>query len=219
MFIFGLLVVLAIVSLGTLLSIFLAAVIALGLDPVVGALVRRGWNRGRAAVVVFAAVFVAVFVLVLVSAGPVWEEIVEFVKALPAYWDELKEKPAFQDIVNAAGADDKISNALKDLAAGLPDAASALLGVRRRRVRLGAVARHADVPVPVPADGAPDDHRVAVRLRAAGDRGALAAGRRGLDQGGVVDAARQPRDLGRGRHDRRRCPRGCSGSRSRSSSA
>ena len=127
-FIFGLLVVLAVVSLGTLLSIFLAAVIALGLDPVVGALVRRGWNRGRAAVVVLAAVFVAVFVLVLFSAGPVWEEIVEFFKALPAYWDELKEKPAFQDIVNAAGADDKISSALKDLAAGLPDAASALLG-------------------------------------------------------------------------------------------
>ena len=50
----GLLVALAIVSLGTLLSIFLAAVLALGLDPVVGALVRRGWKRGRASLVVFA---------------------------------------------------------------------------------------------------------------------------------------------------------------------
>jgi predicted PurR-regulated permease PerM len=37
----GVLVALAILSLGTLLSIFLAAVLALGLDPVVGALVRR----------------------------------------------------------------------------------------------------------------------------------------------------------------------------------
>ena len=31
-----------------------------GLDPVVGALVRRGWGRGRAALVVFAALFAAV---------------------------------------------------------------------------------------------------------------------------------------------------------------
>jgi predicted PurR-regulated permease PerM len=52
---FGGLVALALLSLGTLISIFLAAVIALGLDPVVGTLVRRGWKRGRAAVTVFAA--------------------------------------------------------------------------------------------------------------------------------------------------------------------
>jgi len=122
------LVALAIVSLGTLLSIFLAAVLALGLDPVVGALVRRGWKRGIASVVVFAALFVGVFALVLVSAGPVWEEIVEFIKSLPAYWDEISSKPAFQDFLNSAGADDQIRNLLKDLAAGLPDAANALLG-------------------------------------------------------------------------------------------
>ena len=122
------LVGLAIVSLGTLVSILLAAVLALGLDPVVGALVRRGWKRGLASVAVFAALFVAVFVLVLVSAGPVWEEIVEFLEALPGYWDEISSKPAFQDFLNSSGADDTIRNALKDLASGLPDAANALLG-------------------------------------------------------------------------------------------
>ena len=52
--VFGLLVALAILSLGTLLSIFLATVLALGLDPVVARLVARGWKRGRAALVVFA---------------------------------------------------------------------------------------------------------------------------------------------------------------------
>jgi predicted PurR-regulated permease PerM len=124
----GALVALALVSLGTLISILLAAVLAFGLDPVVAALVRRGWGRGRAAVVVFAGLFVAVFALVLVSAGPVWEEIVEFIKALPGYWDELTSKPAFKEITSAAGADDKIAGVLKDLASGLPDAATALLG-------------------------------------------------------------------------------------------
>ena len=53
--VFGGLVVLTVVSIGTLLSIFVAAVLALGLDPVVSALVRRGWGRGRAALLVFAA--------------------------------------------------------------------------------------------------------------------------------------------------------------------
>jgi predicted PurR-regulated permease PerM len=39
---FGGLVALAVLSIGTLLSIFVAIVLALGLDPVVAALVRRG---------------------------------------------------------------------------------------------------------------------------------------------------------------------------------
>jgi predicted PurR-regulated permease PerM len=126
---FGALVLLAVLSLGTLLSIFVAAVIALGLDPVVGALVRRGWPRGRAALTVFAALFVAVVVLVLVTAGPLWDEIVEFVNMLPEYWDEISSSAAFEDIVATGGADDEVRKALAELASGLPDAASALLGI------------------------------------------------------------------------------------------
>jgi predicted PurR-regulated permease PerM len=126
---FGTLVALAILSLGTLLSIFLAAVLALGLDPPVSALVRRGWGRGRAALVIFAALFVAVFVLVLVSAGPVWDQIVDFIHQLPAYWDKLTAKPGFKEITSAADADEKVKKALGELAQGLPDAATALLGI------------------------------------------------------------------------------------------
>jgi predicted PurR-regulated permease PerM len=126
---FAALVVLAVLSLGTLLSIFLAAVIALGLDPVVGALVKRGWKRGKAALVVFAGMFAAVFVLVLVTAGPLWDEIKEFVRSLPAFWEDLKSNDAFQEIVSTAGVDDKVANALRELAAGLPEAASTLLGI------------------------------------------------------------------------------------------
>lgn len=123
------LVALAVLSLGTLMSIFVAAVLALGLDPIVGALVRRGWKRGRAALFVFAALFVGVFVLVLVTAGPLWDQIVEFVNALPTYWDNLTQTQGFQTLTSTANADDTIRNALKDLAAGLPDAANALLGI------------------------------------------------------------------------------------------
>jgi predicted PurR-regulated permease PerM len=126
---FGAIVVLVVLSLGTLLSIFVAAVLAVGLDPVVAALVRRGWRRGRAALAVFAGLFASVFAIVLVTAGPLWDQIVEFVDALPGYWDDLTNSAGFKSFVSSAGADDTIRNALKDLAAGLPDAASALLGI------------------------------------------------------------------------------------------
>jgi predicted PurR-regulated permease PerM len=125
----GALVALALLSLGTLISIFLAAVLALGLDPVVAALVKRGWKRGRASVCVFAALFASAFVLILVTAGPVWSEIVDFVHALPGYWEDLQQTEWFQTLTSTAGIDDTVRKALKDLAAGLPDAASALLGI------------------------------------------------------------------------------------------
>jgi predicted PurR-regulated permease PerM len=125
---FGFLVALAILSIGTLLSIFLAAVLALGLDPVVSALVKRGWKRGRASLAVFAALFLSVIVLVIVTAGPVWDQIVEFVNELPALWDQLTQTDGFQQIISTGGADDTIRKALTDLAQGLPDAATTILG-------------------------------------------------------------------------------------------
>jgi predicted PurR-regulated permease PerM len=124
----GALVVLTILSLGTLLSIFLATVLAFGLDPLVGRLVARGWKRGLAALAVFAALFASVFALVIVTAGPVWDQIVEFVNELPALWDDLTNTAVFKDIVDSAGVDDTVRHGLKELAAGLPDAATALLG-------------------------------------------------------------------------------------------
>jgi predicted PurR-regulated permease PerM len=126
---FAAIVTLAVLSLGTLLSIFVAGVVALGLDPIVGALVRRGWKRGRAALFVFFMLFVIVFAIVLVTAGPLWDQIVEFVQALPTYWDQITQTEGFKTLTSTAGADDTIRNLLKDLAAGLPDAANALLGI------------------------------------------------------------------------------------------
>jgi predicted PurR-regulated permease PerM len=103
-------------------------VLALGLDPPVGALVRRGWGRGKAALAMFAALFAAVVALVIVTAGPVWDQIVEFVNALPEIWDDITQTDLFQQFISTADADQKVREALSDLASGLPDAASALLG-------------------------------------------------------------------------------------------
>jgi predicted PurR-regulated permease PerM len=126
---FALVVVLAVLSVGTLLSIFVATVIALGLDPLVGALVARGWKRGRASLAVFAALFLSVVVLVLLAAGPVWDQIVSFVNELPELWDKLTHTDGFQQLISTGNADDTIRNALKSLAEGLPDAATTLIGI------------------------------------------------------------------------------------------
>jgi predicted PurR-regulated permease PerM len=126
---FAVLVALAILALDTLLSVFIAAILALGLDPVVSRLVERGWGRGRAALVVFASLGASVIALVVLAVGPVWDQVVEFVGMLPEYWDELSSSDVFQDIVSTAGADDQIRKGLQELASGLPEAASAVLGV------------------------------------------------------------------------------------------
>lgn len=125
---FAAVVVLALVSLGTLLSIFVAGVLALGLDPVVGALVRRGWRRGPAALAVFAGLFLAVFLIVVVTVGPLWDQVKAFVEELPSYWEDLTNSDAFQTFVSS-GTQDTVRNALRDLAAGLPEAANTLLGI------------------------------------------------------------------------------------------
>lgn len=122
------LVALTLLSLGTLLSIFIAAILALGLDPVVGGLVNRGWNRGKAALVVFTGLLVGVAAIVLFAAGPVWQEIVKFVQMIPTYWEEISSTPVFEAIISEAGAEG-VRKALADLAAGFPEAATTLLGI------------------------------------------------------------------------------------------
>src|SRR4051812_25937083 len=98
LFTFGLLVALAILSLGTLLSIFLAGVLAFGLDPVVAGLVRRGWKRGPAALTVFGGLLAAVVALVLVTIGPVWDQITEFIHQLPQIWADVQQEDWFQKL-------------------------------------------------------------------------------------------------------------------------
>jgi predicted PurR-regulated permease PerM len=126
--VFGGLLALAVIALDVLLSIFVAVVLALGLDPVVGALVRRGWGRGRAALAVFAALFAAVGLIVLVTVGPLWDQVRDFVAEIPAYWDEISSSDAFETFVSS-GTQDSVRSALEDLAKGLPEAATTLLGI------------------------------------------------------------------------------------------
>ena len=171
---FGGFVVLVVVALDVLLSIFVAAVLAVGLDPVVGALVRRGWGRGRAALAVFAGLFVAVALIVLITVGPLWDQVREFVAEIPAYWQGI-EHGRVPDLRLHRHPGERARRARG------PREGPARGGLhaardRGRDLRKPAVARDADVPLAVPAHRAAHDHRVAVRFRA--PRGSGIAGTR-----------------------------------------
>ena len=201
----GVLVALAILSLGTLLSIFLAAVVALGLDPIVGALVKRGWKRGRGvARRVRRAVRVGLRARARHRRARVGPDHGVRPVAAGLLGRACSSRTGSRASPAPRNADDTIRNALKDLAAGLPEAASALLGIAGgvfgsvlSLVTLTFLALFLLMERPMITDWlfgfAPPEAD-----------SALAPGARGLDQRGLDVADRQHRDLGRGRHRGRR---------------
>lgn len=119
---------LAVATQGVLLSIVVAAVLSLGLDPLVGALVVRGWPRGRAAVCVFTSLLVAIALIVTVTVNPLWNEIRTFAAHLPGYWNQLVSNPTLGPLLSSVS-ERSIDSHLSTLAQEVPRAASTLLGL------------------------------------------------------------------------------------------
>lgn len=111
-----------------LFSIVVAAVLSLGLDPLVAALVRRGWRRGRAAVCVFASLFAAIAVIVAVSVNPVWTEARAFADHLPDYWNQLARNPTLKPLLSQVS-ERSVDSDLASFARELPAAANTVLGI------------------------------------------------------------------------------------------
>jgi predicted PurR-regulated permease PerM len=122
-------VYLAIVAAEVLLTIGLAVVFALGLDPVVNKLTARGWGRGKSALLVFAAMFAAASVLVIWVASPIWDEVQGLAANLPEYVEDIQDEPVFDQIASNTDVMEKVEGVAKDIAAEIPKAASALLGI------------------------------------------------------------------------------------------
>jgi predicted PurR-regulated permease PerM len=121
-------IVLVVVAMEAILSIALAIVFVLGLDPPVAALERRGMGRGKAALLVFAIIAVATFVIVVWAIGPVWDEIRELVANLPTYIEEAKNSAFIKELDENTEALSKLQDALAEAAKSLPQAALGLLG-------------------------------------------------------------------------------------------
>jgi predicted PurR-regulated permease PerM len=111
-----------------LLSIALSAVLVLGLDPPVSALERRGWGRGKAALLIFAFIALVLSVIVIWAAKPVWREISAFVDDLPGYVDKAQHSGVLEDVDQETDAFKKLESAAVEAAKNLPSAAVNLLG-------------------------------------------------------------------------------------------
>ena len=119
---------LAIAAQGVLLAIVVAAVLSLGLDPLVGALVARGWPRGRAAVCVFTSLLVAIALIVTLTVNPLWNEIRAFAGHLPVYWNQLVSNPTLKPLLSKVS-ERAVDADLSTLAKDLPGAANTVLGL------------------------------------------------------------------------------------------
>ena len=125
----ALVIYVGIIAAEVLLTIGLAVVFSLGLDPIVNKLTARGWGRGKSALFVFATIFLAVSILVIWAAKPIWNEVQGLAQNLPEYVQELEDDPVFEQLESSTGIMDKAEGVAEDIAAAIPEAASALLGI------------------------------------------------------------------------------------------
>jgi predicted PurR-regulated permease PerM len=121
-------VILVFIAREALLSILLAVVFVLGLDPPVSALERRGMGRGKAALLVLGALSVGVFVLVVWAVTPVWDEIRQFVADLPGHVEEIQSSAVIKDLDSHPELLEKLEEVFRNAAEGLPEAAAGILG-------------------------------------------------------------------------------------------
>ena len=122
------------------------SVFILGLDPPVSALERRGWGRGKAALLVFASIALVLSVIVIWAAKPLWREITGFVDDLPGYVDKAQHSGVLR---GRRQGDGRVQEARERGRRGGEEPAlgggqPARRGRRHRRQRL--LARDADVP-------------------------------------------------------------------------
>ncbi|MEV4222849.1 AI-2E family transporter [Nonomuraea sp. NPDC049725] len=101
-------------SLSTIILVIVAMFLAVGLNPAVEALQRRGMARRWAISIVFAAVIVAFTLFGLAVVPPVSQQLSDFVQAVPGYVAELRAHPT----VRALEADYQILQQLASFVTG-----------------------------------------------------------------------------------------------------
>lgn len=85
-------------SLSVIILVVVAMFLAVGLNPAVEALQRRGLARRGAISIVFAGVIVAFVLFGLAVVPPVSKQLTEFVAAVPGYLTELSENPTLRQL-------------------------------------------------------------------------------------------------------------------------
>ncbi len=94
----------------TLIVIAVAALLAIGLDPAVGGLVRRGVRRGWAVAIVFLGLMAVLGGVIYAIVPPIVTEVGSFVQSLPTLVTDLTHNPT----INALNQKFGILNAIKN---------------------------------------------------------------------------------------------------------
>lgn len=87
-----------IASLSTIVLVVVAMFLAVGLNPAVEALQRRGLARRGAITIVFSGVIVAFVLFGLAIVPPVSKQLTEFINAVPGYITELSNHPTLRQL-------------------------------------------------------------------------------------------------------------------------
>ena len=118
-----------IVAADVVVMIGLALVFALGLNPAVERLTKRGLGRGKAALLVFFVLFAVASIIIIWAATPIWEETKQLVDNGPAYIADLSNEPGVEELAQSTDFEEKATAVAQDIARAIPEAASALLGL------------------------------------------------------------------------------------------
>lgn len=120
---------------GTLILIAVSALIAIGLDPFVARMVRRGLRRGAAVTVVFLLLVVGLGGAFYAIVPPIVSEVITFVGSLPVIIEELQNNPTIQNLderfglLEALRSSDIVQNVGSGAAGGILAASVTLAGV------------------------------------------------------------------------------------------
>ncbi|GGM01073.1 AI-2E family transporter [Nakamurella endophytica] len=112
----------------TLIVIAVAAILAIGLDPAVGWLVRRGLRRGLAVTAVFLGMLIALAGAAYAIIPPIVTEVSAFITSVPSLLERLQDAPTIKNLDAKFGIIQQLQNSdfIKNLTGG---AASTIVSV------------------------------------------------------------------------------------------
>lgn len=110
---YGLVQAVAAVS-SVLVLLLVSAFLAIGLDPAVRWLERRGTGRGSAVAVVLLGVLLAFVGFGLAVVPPIVEQVQEFIEAVPGYVQDLQDNPRIAQLDERYGVLEQVQAALND---------------------------------------------------------------------------------------------------------
>ena len=104
----------------TLITIAVAALLAIGLDPAVGFLIRRGLRRGLSVLVVMLGLLLAIAAAVYAVLPPIVNEVAAFIVSVPDLLANLQQNETIRNLDEKFGLIEQIRNSsfLQNLAAG-----------------------------------------------------------------------------------------------------